>query len=207
MAYTPPNVQNQNPATPVSATYMKSLLSDVAAYADSIVAAKQDQSSVLDNLATLGSLPGPVLIGTTTLVDSSALLEIKAPGSADPLIRIGTTGVSTFTIKLVNSGGLWRIGSAGAADALIPGTVNGDGVLIASNTRKVVLGRAARADIMFGGGVGFNGTAPVAQSTGWSVTNFTSDKTFDRSAYTMDGLADLVCTLITYLKTRGDLAS
>lgn len=57
------------------------------------------------------------------------------------------------------------------------------------------------------GKFGVNGSAAVAQSTGWSATNVTTDKTFDANATTVDELADVLGTLINYLKTRGDLAA
>ena len=56
-------------------------------------------------------------------------------------------------------------------------------------------------------GVSFFAATPVAQSTGWAVTNVVSDKTFDANATTVDELADVVGTLITYLISRGDLAA
>jgi len=58
-------------------------------------------------------------------------------------------------------------------------------------------------------GIGFNGSANVAQSAGWAITNWTSDKGFD----CLDAAADVdhecrqvVATLISYLIERGDLA-
>lgn len=58
-----------------------------------------------------------------------------------------------------------------------------------------------------GNNVGFYGSAPVAQSTGWNHTNGTTDKTFDADATTIDEIADNIYTLVAYLKTRGDLAA
>jgi hypothetical protein len=55
--------------------------------------------------------------------------------------------------------------------------------------------------------MGFFGTAGVAQSTGWSVSNVTTDKTFDANSTSIDEVADVLGTLIDYLKTTGILAA
>jgi hypothetical protein len=51
--------------------------------------------------------------------------------------------------------------------------------------------------------VGFFNTTPTTQSTGWSVTNETTDKSYDADATTLNELADVVGTLIEYLKLLG----
>ena len=55
--------------------------------------------------------------------------------------------------------------------------------------------------------IGFNGIPPVVQSTGWNITNVTPDKTFDADLTTMNELADVLGTLINFLKSRGDLGA
>lgn len=54
---------------------------------------------------------------------------------------------------------------------------------------------------------GLFGAAPATQSTGWSVSNVTTDKTFDANATTVNELADVVGTLIDTLKTYGVLGA
>ena len=58
-----------------------------------------------------------------------------------------------------------------------------------------------------GSNVGFFGTAPAAQSTGWSVSNVTTDKTFDANATSIDEIADVLGSLIDYLKSLGILGA
>lgn len=58
-----------------------------------------------------------------------------------------------------------------------------------------------------GANIGLNGAAPVAQSTGWAVTNVTTDKTFDANSTSIDEIADVLGTLIQYLISRGDIAA
>lgn len=55
--------------------------------------------------------------------------------------------------------------------------------------------------------IGFFGTTPASKSTGWSVTNVTSDKTFNANATTIDEIADVLGTLIDTLKTHGLLGA
>jgi hypothetical protein len=56
--------------------------------------------------------------------------------------------------------------------------------------------------------VGFNNSAPVAQSTGWSVTaGYTADKAFDPETAGVQEVARVLGTLIDFLKSRGDLAA
>ena len=57
-----------------------------------------------------------------------------------------------------------------------------------------------------GSGVGLFGNAPVAQSTGWTVTNLSTNKSLDVSSATLDELRQIVGTMIDYFKSRGDFA-
>lgn len=54
-----------------------------------------------------------------------------------------------------------------------------------------------------GSNVGFYGVAPVARSTGWTITNDTTDRTFDADAGSVLELADVVATLIRDLAATG----
>lgn len=53
--------------------------------------------------------------------------------------------------------------------------------------------------------LGFWNATPVAQSTGWTTSNVTTDKSFDANATTLDEVADVLGTLIEQLKTYGIL--
>lgn len=55
--------------------------------------------------------------------------------------------------------------------------------------------------------IGFYGADPVARSTGWNVTNVTTDKAYNANSTTIDELADVLGTLINQLKTIGLLAA
>lgn len=53
------------------------------------------------------------------------------------------------------------------------------------------------------GGYGFNGESATAVQTGYTPTNVTTTRSFDADSVTLDGLADVVGTLIEDLKTKG----
>jgi hypothetical protein len=52
-------------------------------------------------------------------------------------------------------------------------------------------------------GLGFFAATPVAQDTGWSVSNVTADRVFDANSTTIDEIADVLGTLINQLKNLG----
>lgn len=54
-----------------------------------------------------------------------------------------------------------------------------------------------------GAGAGFFGTAPAAQSTGWTLSNVTEDKVLDANSYTADEIADVLGTVIQRLIDLG----
>lgn len=57
------------------------------------------------------------------------------------------------------------------------------------------------------GKLSFWGASPVVQSTGWSVSNESTDKSFDASATTLSEVANVLGTLIEDLKTYGILGA
>jgi len=74
------------------------------------------------------------------------------------------------------------------------------------NTIKMTTGTITGDLAHQGSNIGFHNVAPVARSTGWSVT-FTSDKILDAGSTTLNEVANVLCTLIDYLKSRGDLGA
>lgn len=55
--------------------------------------------------------------------------------------------------------------------------------------------------------IGFWNATPVVQSTGWSVSNEVTDKSYDANSTTLDEIADVLGTLIETLKTYGILGA
>lgn len=150
------------------------------------------------NVANAGNLTLRSGLGTGTGARSIVAIET-------PIVAASGTTPHTFGERIrfteaaliVNENGLdcdFRIETETNANFFVidSGAASGAGsILIAGST----------------GQIGFFGATPVAQSTGWSVTNETTTKTFDADATSIDELADVLGTLIEYFKTIGLLGA
>lgn len=86
-------------------------------------------------------------------------------------------------------------------------TVNNAQLSATTNALKVIVGGADRIT-MNATGLGFNGAAAVAKSTGWGAATGTATKTtFDTATVTTAELAQRVKALLDYLTTRGDIGA
>lgn len=162
-------------------------------------------------------IPGPLIIdGNVTLSAGSAVLSVgngtgtpqidinKSDAGNDAAIRLRMLGdnVWVFRHSASESLGFERWNPAGTF-ADVPLSIDqADGSVSIANT--VTMSGALNHD---GTTIGLYGATPVAQSTGWSATNVTPDKVFDADSTSVDELADVLGTLITYLISRGDLAA
>jgi hypothetical protein len=125
----------------------------------------------------------------------------------------GTAGDANLQLAYTNSGLMGLLGFSGA------GFMFGAG---GASTLDTALYRSAVSTLRTNGSViidqnleidgalnhdgttvGFFGTAPVVQDTGWTVTNETTDKVLDADVTTLNELADVVGTLIEQLKSYG----
>lgn len=87
-------------------------------------------------------------------------------------------------------------------------TIQYDGTNLLVNPKAVGTGRVeVQGDLKITGNLGVNNVDPVAQSTGWTLTNVSEDKVLDADSTSIDELADVLGTLIQYLISRGDLAT
>jgi len=129
-------------------------------------------------------------------------LDIEALSAGVTNIGIRLAKANTYTIQLSDTGGTAAGGITFGTDTNLyrsaANVLKTDDKLLV--TGELELDGALNHD---GTTVGFYGTAPATQSTGWSATNVTTDKTFDANATTIDELADVVGTLIDTLKTMG----
>lgn len=107
--------------------------------------------------------------------------------------NMGTVGTMTnmygfymqdFTTKVTNTWGVYILGAT--TKNYFQGEVEMDGALNHDGTT-----------------VGFYGVTPVVQSSAYTVTNGTTDRTYDADATTVNELADVVATLIADLKATG----
>ena len=100
-----------------------------------------------------------------------------------------------------DSGAVWM-----AVTTVAPGT-NGRVELTQTGSGNPLL--TITADLShYGAQIGFFSQDPLAaQSTGWTTSNVTTDKTLDADSTSTAELADVVCTLIEALKTYGLLGA
>ena len=54
-----------------------------------------------------------------------------------------------------------------------------------------------------GSNIGFFGTAPTAKSSAYTITNPTTNRTYDANSTTINELADIMATLINDLQAYG----
>jgi hypothetical protein len=152
--------------------------------------------------ATGYEVNNPVVTGTGAITNVIGI-------DVDALTIGGTSNIglrmakaNTYTIQLSDTGGTAAGGITFGTDTNLyrsaANVLKTDDKLFV--TGELELDGALNHD---GTTVGFFGTAPATQSTGWSATNVTTDKSFDANATTIDELADVVGTLIDTLKTMG----
>lgn len=104
-----------------------------------------------------------------------------------------TTGQSTIDRGVV-------INNSGGSDATCDTTIKTDNYnainVDASDDNITIMSNAS-------GKIGLFGATPSVQSTGWSVSNVSSDKTYDADSTTIDEIADVLGSLINELKAKG----
>lgn len=164
-------------------------------------------------LDTLSNNPFLVNAPTTIEVSSgSAVLNLQAV-TETPVLTLESTagtdllwftaGVATSFIDAFDD---IQIRANGGNALFIDGatqSVTTNGAL--GVTGNAILGGAIDHN---GSTIGFNGTAPVAKSTGWGAPTGTATKTtFATTTVTTQQLAERVKALIDYLTSRGDIGA
>ena len=164
---------------------------------------------------TLGGAPTTALVNAASLtLGWTGQLAVGRGGSGASTLTglLVGNGASAFTAITTSAGIAGQISDETGSGALVFATsptlvapTLGD----ASATTLVTTGQAQiGGDLNHdGSNIGFNGIAPVARSTGWAVSNLTTDRVFDADATTLAEIADVLGTLITYLISRGDLGA
>lgn len=156
-----------------------------------------------------------------TDIESSLGLYVQKAGDTmtGNLIINGSLGINTDPTYTLDVSGIVRVsGYTGTGQSIIDAGLivnNGEGVdSINDFTVKLRNYNAINTDssensiqIMSNasGKIGFFGTSPTTQSTGWTATNGTGDKVFDVSSMTLNQIADVLATLINELKNKGIL--
>lgn len=157
-----------------------------------------------DGITPLGLL----VTGTPTDDNHAVRKQDLTDSGVNPLVDEQYV-VMDFTADLPNERKL----TAGTGVALADGGAGGNatisiGQAVATNSNVQFNSIEIDGDLNHdGSNIGFYGSPPAAQSTGWSVSNVTPDKVFDASATSTGELANVLGTLIDHLKTIGILGA
>lgn len=128
--------------------------------------------------------------------------SLRMTASTAHTFNITTNGAGALTLNLGNSTSTVNLVSSSDWSFTSSTLTIGDGNNIVINTTTgTKIGTGATQKI------GFWNATPAVQSTGYAITNKTSDKTLDCNATSIDELADVLGTLIDDLKTYGILGA
>lgn len=161
----------------------------------------------------IGSSGGAFLV--TGGVGGAALASTNDGGPGGEFTVVGGVGGAAATGQTAGVGGALSF-TAGAAGSATGGTgaaggafsidagagtgaaANGDITIGGTNADNVNIGRS-------GGNIGFYGVTAVAQSSAYTPTNVTTDRTYDANSTTVAELADVLGTVIADLQATGIL--
>lgn len=122
------------------------------------------------------------------------LLTVSRAASTDAAVGLLVSGDTEYRLSSTAAGELkWSTGSA-SADLRLRRS--------ASNTLTVDDGSGGAAKLAVTGNVGFNGASPAA-APDYTVTNGTTDRSYNANSTTLDELADVVSTVISDLISVG----
>lgn len=130
---------------------------------------------------------------TRQAFDIASIFSVKTDASRTSSVDFSVADAGSFTPALNFTG----IATTLYGDLTLTGGKN----VILDATTGSKIGTAATQKL------GFWNATPVVQDTGWSVSNVTTDRSFDANATSIDELADTLGTLINTLKTYGLLGA
>lgn len=162
-----------------------------------------NNTHVLIGTATTGDWG--IYQSTTTANSFGGIVQIPDGSAANPSFTFNSdldTGIHWVTTNQfsLDAGGVSRVQISSLQTVVNPGKVASGDFIVHGDTVDNLIQTDASADAL-----GFYNATPVAQSTGWTVTNETSDKVLDADSTTLDEVADVLGTLIETLKTVGIL--
>ena len=141
-----------------------------------------------------------LVVGSASATISEAYIGKGVANSSPAGTILGTTGGSGTDVggaDLTLCAGLNTGAGSPGSLKLATGTTGSSGSTLSARTTVVEVTDNK---------MGLFGSTPVAQSTGWTVTNPSTRKTFDTTSVTVQQLAEVVGTVVDYLKSRGDFA-
>lgn len=155
------------------------------------------------------TIVGAAVVGLATglanhivLSDGQGNMRLFANGSGNVGIGMGlTTGSPVISARL-------HVISTSAPQYRLGYDINNYLDISVSSAGAVTFNpTGASAGLMFGSSssklIGFYGVGPVAQSAAYTVSNYTTDRTIDKSTATVGEVTDVLLTLIADLKLTG----
>ena len=122
---------------------------------------------------TVGANAGPVIIGATTPIYNTTVLEIIVNGEADPAVSFGSEQSVSYAVYVKNSVGEQHLFVCAGTDDFITGTVAGDtGIRLSGllGDKWHIGGTAAVMTVGKNDTLGFFQKSPVGQQTGGAAT-------------------------------------
>lgn len=148
----------------------------IGAIASSVkTAVYRDDSSALRSILVRGthekaaiavaSGAGQVVLGAEEPSAAGPLLELfGGEANFDPILKIGTGKPFASSVEVRTEAGNCKLFASASTNGFLTGTGNGGTGILFSNTKTFSIGRVGAAgELRIGGGLGFYGTAPVAQ--------------------------------------------
>lgn len=145
-----------------------------------------------------GTMTGDLIINTSlNVLGHSQFNDVSILGNLDVSGAItsssNVTGISTISAGLIVNDSQ----SGGAINDFIVNTDNYRAIDVSTINDSITIMNNEL------GKIGFFGSSPTVQSTGWDASGSPSDKTYVVSATTLNELAEVVGTLINELKLKG----
>ncbi len=147
-------------------------------------------------------IPDSTFTIRTDIDGAPLVLNLQSNGAPSDDVRItwSAFSISTWSAGIDESdGGNWKLSNSGAlgiSDCIIAE----DGTCNIRFTAAVEIDGDLNHD---GSNIGFFGTAPVAQAPAYTVTNVTTDRTYDANFSSVNEIADVLGTLIADLQAYG----
>jgi hypothetical protein len=149
---------------------------------------------------------------TGMYVDTSNVLRLGASGVTARLdgavLEFGSTVAASGALRLANAAEInWRMNGAGTlqgirsdtSDRVVVGGTNVLSVRLDTNAGTTVEASRSGATRQ----LGFFGVTPVSRAPAYTVTNLTTDRSYNANSTTIAELADVVGTLIADLRAYG----
>ena len=184
-----------NPISPTAnyASHIPVVVNLATSQSASAIEVRNSSGTTLASVSSAGTVTAP----NVSVSAANGAEAIGITNRADLNFKDSSTTKATINIT---SGGVLQISDATTSRVTIA-SGNGDTRLkSAASSGSVIVGDTASEK------VGFFGSSGAVRSSGWSVSNVSSDRAFDASSTTVNEIANALGTLVNDLKALGLIA-